>query len=102
MSWRSEKHLKHVRAMPCCVCGAPGPSDPHHFAGRRGMSVKASDAFTVPLCRQHHDEWHKRGRVGVMDRKQTLAIFWQSCAMILAARIQSMEGTLMEAFGSGA
>jgi hypothetical protein len=47
---------------PCLVCGRR-PSDPHHlrFAQSRALGRKASDEFTVPLCRTHHREVHRRG-----------------------------------------
>jgi hypothetical protein len=46
--------------MPCLVCGRK-PSDPHHlrFAQPRALGRKASDEFTVPLCRMHHREVHR-------------------------------------------
>lgn len=58
-------HLKWIRTLRCCVCGAPGP-DPAHIRsanplyGKRetGGGEKPSDKFTVPLCRKHHDEQH--------------------------------------------
>jgi hypothetical protein len=44
------------------VCGRT-PSDPHHikFAEQRAMGRKVSDRFTVPICRLHHRELHRRG-----------------------------------------
>ena len=48
---------------PCLVCGRE-PCDPHHlrFAQSRGLSLKVSDEFTVPLCRAHHRELHRTRR----------------------------------------
>jgi hypothetical protein len=39
------------------------PADAHHlrFAQSRAMANKASDEFTVPLCRGHHREVHRSG-----------------------------------------
>lgn len=90
MSWRNETHLNFVRAQPCCACSAPGPSDPHHFAGAKGTALKASDAMTVPLCRTCHDYWHRHGCWPPMNRAESMALMWRTCAMILAARIQQM------------
>ena len=44
------------------VCGRQ-PSDPHHirFAQQRALGRKVSDEFTVPLCRIHHRELHRKG-----------------------------------------
>jgi hypothetical protein len=59
---RDREHIRLVAAQPCLVCGR-APSDPHHlrFAQSRALSRKVSDEFTVPLCRGHHRELHRRG-----------------------------------------
>ena len=47
---------------PCLICGRR-PADAHHlrFAQHRALGRKASDEFTVPLCRGHHREAHRCG-----------------------------------------
>jgi hypothetical protein len=59
---RDKEHLKFVAMQPCLVCGR-SPSDAHHirFAQLRALGRKVSDEFTVPLCRTHHREVHRRG-----------------------------------------
>ena len=59
---RDRDHLRFVAAQPCLVCGRT-PSDAHHikFAEQRAMGRKVSDRFTVPICRLHHRELHRRG-----------------------------------------
>jgi hypothetical protein len=59
---RDRDHLRFVAAQPCLVCGRT-PSDPHHikFAEQRAMGWRVSDRFTVPICRLHHRELHRRG-----------------------------------------
>src|SRR6516225_2090572 len=59
---RDREHVRHVMKQPCLVCGRR-PSDPHHlrFAQSRALGRKASDEFTVPLCRTHHREVHRCG-----------------------------------------
>jgi hypothetical protein len=59
---RDRNHLRFVAAQPCLVCGK-APSDAHHvkFAELQAMGRKVSDRFTVPLCRLHHRELHRRG-----------------------------------------
>jgi hypothetical protein len=59
---RDRNHLRFVASQPCLVCGR-SPSDPHHikFAEQPAMGRKVSDRFTVPLCRLHHRELHRRG-----------------------------------------
>ena len=59
---RDRNHLRFVASQPCLLCGRT-PSDAHHvkFAEQRAMGRKVSDRFTVPVCRLHHRELHKRG-----------------------------------------
>jgi len=59
---RDRNHLRFVASQPCLVCGRI-PSDAHHvkFAEQRAMGRKVSDQFTVPVCRLHHRELHRRG-----------------------------------------
>jgi hypothetical protein len=59
---RDRDHLRFVASQPCLVCGRT-PSDAHHiqFAEQRAMGRKVSDRFTVPICRLHHRELHRRG-----------------------------------------
>lgn len=59
---RDRNHLRFVARQPCLACGR-SPCDAHHikFAEQRAMGRKVSDRFTVPLCRLHHRELHRRG-----------------------------------------
>jgi hypothetical protein len=60
---RDKTHLRFIAKQPCLICGRQ-PCDAHHlrFAQSRGLSLKVSDEFTVPLCRAHHRELHRTGR----------------------------------------
>jgi DNA recombination protein Rad52 len=60
---RSKDHLRFVATQPCVICGR-APSHAHHvrFAQSRGLSLKVSDEFTVPLCAIHHHELHTVGK----------------------------------------
>jgi hypothetical protein len=68
---RDRDHLRFVAAQPCLVCGRT-PSDPHHikFAEQRAMGRRVSDRFTVPVCRLHHRELHRRGNERAWWQKQ--------------------------------
>jgi hypothetical protein len=57
---RDKIHLRFVAKQPCLICGRQ-PCDAHHlrFAQSRGLGLKVSDEFTVPLCRGHHRELHR-------------------------------------------
>jgi len=57
---RNKAHLGNVGAKPCLICEEV-PCHAHHvtFAQPRGLSVKVSDEYTVPLCALHHNEVHR-------------------------------------------
>jgi hypothetical protein len=60
----SKDHLELVRQLPSCVSGVAGPCDPHHLRSaaallERGVGMRATDQFTVPLLRHEHDELHR-------------------------------------------
>jgi hypothetical protein len=59
---RSKEHLRYVAQQPCLICGR-APSHAHHirFAQSRGLGLKVSDEFTVPLCAIHHQQNHATG-----------------------------------------
>ena len=58
---RDKAHRDFVCTQPCLVCGRK-PSDAHHvrFGQPRALGLKVSDEFTVPLCRVHHRDLHRR------------------------------------------
>ena len=51
-----KKHLENIRKLPCLVCGDV-PSEVHHLkqgTGERGMGLRSTDRWAVPLCHAHH------------------------------------------------
>ena len=56
---RCKEHLRFVASQPCAICGRT-PSHAHHirYAQPRGLGLKVSDEFTVPLCATHHHNLH--------------------------------------------
>src|SRR5262249_25844566 len=60
--YRDREHLRHVANQPCLICGRR-PWARHHLRYRqpRALGRKASDEFTVPLCRIHHRLAHRVG-----------------------------------------
>jgi hypothetical protein len=81
---RSKEHLRFVARQPCLICGR-SPTQAHHirYAQSRGLGLKVSDEFTVPLCAIHHTENHATGdeRKWWLDRKidplKTAAELWR-------------------------
>jgi ERF superfamily len=59
---RDKNHLAFVSTQPCLICKR-SPCDAHHlkFAQPRALGRKVSDEYTVPLCREHHQELHRHG-----------------------------------------
>lgn len=61
-------YMGHVKSLPCCICGKPGPSDAHHCFHRPpvddphgydrlpGARMKSGDRDTIPLCKAHHQD----------------------------------------------
>jgi hypothetical protein len=70
---RDREHLIFVAAQSCLVCGRT-PSDAHHikFAEQRAMGRKVNDKFTVPICRLHHRELHRRGNERAWWQQQAI------------------------------
>jgi DNA recombination protein Rad52 len=58
-----KEHLRFVASQPCLICGRV-PSHAHHlrYAQSKGLSLKVSDEFTVPLCAIHHHHVHTTGK----------------------------------------
>jgi hypothetical protein len=57
---RCKDHLRYVASQPCVICGR-SPSHPHHvrYAQSRGIGLKVSDEFVIPLCAIHHRQLHE-------------------------------------------
>lgn len=69
---KSQKYLKFVRSLDCCICFQPG-AEAHHVKNpwtSSGVSVKPSDVHSIPLCRNHHQEFHNKGRIDWEDKYQ--------------------------------
>jgi len=84
---RDRDHIRHVIKQACLICGRR-PSDPHHlrFAQSRALGRKVSDEFTVPLCRGHHRELHRRGDEAAWWRKIAIDPFPAARALWLQTR----------------
>jgi hypothetical protein len=72
-------YLAHIRKMPCLICGRRGVDPAHIRMGcieigkdYTGGGEKSSDKWTLPLCREHHDEQHAHGNELLFWRKYNL------------------------------
>jgi len=96
---RDRDHVQHVAKQPCLICGRR-PSDAHHlrFAQSRALGLKVSDEFTVPLCRGHHRELHRRGdeadwwrKAGIDPTIQARALWLQTHPLPHVSNKAAME-----------
>lgn len=55
-------HVANVARLPSCISGQR-PCDAHHLRvkAERGIGLRATDRWCVPLLRSEHDEVHKVG-----------------------------------------
>jgi hypothetical protein len=66
---KHRRHLALVKALPCSVCDAPGPSAAHH--------VKQNQQYTaVALCAECHQGpvmgWHGQRRIWAIKKMDEL------------------------------
>jgi transcriptional regulator with XRE-family HTH domain len=73
-------HVRYVAQQRCLVCGG-GSANAHRLRFTEELVRKASDEFTVPLCRDHYDElqaakdeaaWWRRIGVNPIDSARML------------------------------
>ena len=60
----SEKHLANIRKLCCSLCMESAPSQVHHLkrdTGERGMQLRATDKWGIPLCLTCHDYVERLG-----------------------------------------
>lgn len=91
-----QKRLARIRQLPCIRCLAPPPSQACHANwatdffkdGGKGMGIKASDAYTIPLCNACH-QWLDQYQE--MDRDKAKAWFLEKWAFVNGALQQNDE-----------
>lgn len=87
---RAPSFLDLVRTMPCASCRRPGPSEAHHFT-TGGTSMKGSDYFVAPQCRDCHGyNVRDRGeaRYPGMTHEESVLLLWKSAAKSMALYIE--------------
>jgi hypothetical protein len=89
---RSKAHLMFVASRPCLVCETL-PCHAHHvtFAQPRGLSLKVSDEFTVPLCVVHHNALHAAGNEASWWRTQGIEPLDHACELWLETNGSKMD-----------
>ena len=85
---RSPKRLAEIRKLPCVRCGNPNSQAAHSNSAKhgKGRSIKASDAFVIPLCFKCHAAFD---RFELGNREQSEAMFDQW--LVRVNRMLAME-----------
>jgi hypothetical protein len=78
--------MGRVASLPCGLCGAHGVHV-HHVREGQGMSQRASDFLTVPLCPSCHT-----GPLGIHGDKTMLRIHKKDELDLLAETIERLYG----------
>ena len=73
---RSPERLAEIRKLPCVRCGNPNSQAAHSNSAKhgKGRSIKASDAFVIPLCAICHAAFD---RFELGNRAESEAMFDQ-------------------------
>lgn len=91
---RSARYLAFVRRQRCWFCQTDQDVVAHHHSRRQGgggTGLKGCDLLTVPLCNQHHQEWHQRAQVGALSHLETQVEMWKAIALTLRAVAIDMD-----------
>lgn len=87
-----KRHMSRVAALHCVCCGAYG-TQVHHIREGQGMSQRASDFLTIPLCPDCHV-----GPLGVHGDKSLMRIRKLSELDMLAETIRMLTDSRVRAF----
>lgn len=85
----NKKHLNWIRSLPCLVCGKWPPNQAHHLLTNvnRGMGLKASDDYTLPLCMDCHSQLHLNGNERAFFESVDLdPLEWAARLVVLSGR----------------
>lgn len=67
---REREHITRVKALPCSVCNAPGPSQAHHIKQGQQWTVIA----LCPDCHQgSFNGWHGQRRMWAIKKMDELS-----------------------------
>lgn len=71
---RDSKRLAAIRKLPCVRCGSSPSQAAHSNSSKhgKGMGLKACDTKTIPLCRNHHQEFDQFQK---MNRSESVEWF---------------------------
>lgn len=85
---KEQRHMLRVKELPCCLCGASGPTDAHHILEGRVKGRKAHDFCTIPLCKS----CHQHPKNGVHGEKIMLKVMKENELNLLGETIKLLYG----------
>lgn len=97
--FRSETYRRLVAAMPCAMCGKPGPSQCAHSDQGKGLGIKSTDLDCFPLCadaplfRGCHSIMGASGTLSKEERQDLEVKFAAKTRAALASWIRANEGS---------
>ena len=83
---RNPKRLAEIRKLPCVRCGNPAPSEACHANWAefgKSMGKKASDEYTVALCRVCHKNLDEYRNLTREEAKNLFLVFLKKTNRIL-------------------
>lgn len=95
---RSEKHLNVIRSLNCAGCDAdPRSQAAHSNMGKhgKGRSIKASDEFTLALCRNCHTGYDQAKDKEAADKWFLDLLAIQSSNLLLSGKLSSQAARLL-------
>lgn len=81
---KAKQHLSRIAQLPCACCGVTGVHV-HHIREGQGMSQRASDFLTIPLCPDCH-----QGPQGVHGDRTLMRVYKLSELDMLANTIMRL------------
>ncbi|WP_090699102.1 DUF968 domain-containing protein [Nitrosomonas aestuarii] len=88
MSSPEEAHIARVKSLPCCLCGASGPSDAHHILEGRIKGQKSGSFCVIPLCK----DCHQGARNGIHGQKIMLKLMRKTELGLLDETLRRLYG----------
>jgi len=78
--------MEKVASLPCMLCDAAAPSTVHHIRTGQGMSQRANNFLTIPLCYPCH-----QGKGGIHGDRSLLKVMKWDELDLLAFTIEALE-----------
>jgi hypothetical protein len=88
ISEKASRHMARVKELPCCCCGASGPSHAHHILQGRTPGRRAPDWLTIPVC----DDCH----VGSHNGIHAMHRMWD---VMKLSEFEALDATLEKLYG---